>query len=116
MLVTDEGDCQAFREVTIVVLNPDCDEPNLFLPNAFTPNNDGENDVLYFRSNIVEVMELAIYNRWGQKVFYSEDQSIGWDGTFKGEKLSPDVYGFYLHAKCYNGMDYFKKGNITLLR
>ncbi|MCF8244196.1 MAG: gliding motility-associated C-terminal domain-containing protein [Saprospiraceae bacterium] len=116
VLVTDEGDCQAFREVTIVVLNPDCDEPNLFLPNAFTPNNDGENDVLIFRSNIVEVMELAIYNRWGQRVFYSEDQSIGWDGTFKGEKLSPDVYGFYLHAKCYNGQDYFKKGNITLLR
>ncbi len=116
VLVTDEGDCQAFREVTIVVLNPDCDEPNLFLPNAFTPNNDGENDVLYLRSNIVDEMELAIYNRWGQRVFYSQDQSIGWDGTFKGDQLPPDVYGFYLHAKCYNGMDYFKKGNITLLR
>lgn len=116
VLVTDEGGCQAFREITIEVINPDCDEPNLFLPNAFTPNSDGENDVIYFHSNIVATMELAIYDRWGQRVFYSEDQNVGWDGTFKGEKLTPDVYGFYLHAKCYNGQEYFKKGNITLLR
>ncbi len=116
VLVTDEGNCQAFREVTIVVLNPDCDEPNLFLPNAFTPNNDGENDVLFLRSNIVAEMELAIYNRWGQRIFYSQDQGIGWDGTFNGQLLTPDVYGFYLHAKCFNGQDYFKKGNISLLR
>lgn len=116
LTVTDEGDCAATRQVTIVVLNPDCDEPNLFLPNAFTPNGDGNNDVLYFRSNIVAEMELAIYNRWGQRIFYSESQNEGWDGTFKGEKLTPDVYGYYLHAKCYNGQDYFKKGNVTLLR
>ncbi len=116
VLVTDQGGCQASREITIEVLNPDCDEPNLFLPNAFTPNGDGENDAIYFRSNIVAEMELAIYNRWGQRIFYSEDQNVGWDGTFNGEKLTPDVYGFYLHAKCYNGQDYFKKGNITLLR
>ncbi len=116
VLVTDEGNCQAARQITIVVLNPDCDEPNLFLPNAFTPNGDGENDVLLFRSNIVAEMELAIYNRWGQRVFFSQDQAIGWDGTLNGQLLSPDVYGFYLRAKCYNGQDYFKKGNITLLR
>ncbi len=116
VLVTDEGGCQAFRQVTIVVLNPDCDEPYIFLPNAFTPNGSGKNDVLYLRSNIVDEMELAIYNRWGQRVFYTEDQTIGWDGNFNGEALAPDVYGFYLRAKCYNGQEFFKKGNISLLR
>jgi len=116
LVVTDEGGCQATRTVTIVVLNPDCDEPYLFFPTAFTPNDDSNNDVLYFRSNIVDTMELAIYNRWGQRVFYTEDKNAGWDGKFKGEELSPDVYGFYLHAKCYNGQDFFKKGNVTLLR
>ncbi|MBK8563063.1 MAG: gliding motility-associated C-terminal domain-containing protein [Saprospiraceae bacterium] len=119
LTVTDQGGCTATRTVTIFVWNPDCDEPNLFLPNAFTPNDDdgnSMNDVLYFRSNIVVEMELAIYNRWGQRVFYSEDQSIGWDGKFNGQPLPPDVYGFYLRAKCYNGQEYFKKGNITLLR
>ncbi len=119
LTVTDEGGCTATRTVTIYVWNPDCDEPNLFLPNAFTPNDDDGNDmndVLYFRSNIVVEMELAIYNRWGQRVFFTEDQSIGWDGKFNGQALSPDVYGFYLRAKCYNGQEYFKKGNITLIR
>jgi gliding motility-associated-like protein len=105
VLVTDPGGCQASRQVTINVWNPDCDEPNLFLPNAFTPNGDGENDVFWLRSNIVEEVELAIYNRCEQ-----------WDGTQNGQSLSPDVYGFYLRAKCFNGQEYFKKGNVTLLR
>ncbi|MCB0518026.1 MAG: gliding motility-associated C-terminal domain-containing protein [Lewinellaceae bacterium] len=116
VIVTDEGGCIAEREVTIVVINPDCDDPYVFLPNAFTPNGDGENDVLYFRSNIVDKMELAIYNRWGQKVFESNDINVGWDGTYKGKPLPPDVFGFYLKAVCFNGQEFFKKGNITLLR
>ena len=116
VLVTDEGGCQTYREVTIVVINPDCGEPNIFLPNAFTPNGDGENDVLYVRSNIVETVELAVYNRWGQKVFETNDKNTGWDGTFQGELQTPDVYGYYLKAKCFNGEEFFKKGNVTLLR
>lgn len=116
VLVTDEGGCQTYREITIVVLNPDCEEPNIFLPNAFTPNGDGENDFLYVRSNIIETVELAIYNRWGQKVFETTDKNIGWNGTYKNELLTPDVYGYYLKATCFNGQAFFKKGNITLLR
>ncbi len=116
VVVTDEGDCEAYREVTVVVINPDCDEPNIFLPTAFSPNGDGQNDVLYLRSNIVDEMELAIYNRWGQRIFTTIDKETGWEGTFKGELQTPDVYGYYLKAKCYNGQDFFKKGNITLLR
>lgn len=116
VIVTDEGNCQAAREVTVVVINPDCDEPFIFLPTAFTPNGDGQNDVLFVRSNIVDTVELAIYNRWGQRVFTTTDKNIGWDGTFKGELQTPDVYGYYLKAKCFNGQEFFKKGNVTLLR
>lgn len=116
VLVTDQGGCQAVREVKVVVINPECKEPNIFLPNAFTPNDDGENDVLYVRSNIIETVELAIYNRWGQRVFTTNDKNIGWDGKFKGELQTPDVYGYYLKATCFNGEEFFKKGNVTLLR
>jgi gliding motility-associated-like protein len=116
VLITDEGGCQTFRSDTVFVNNPDCDHPNIFIPNAFTPNNDGENDVLFVRSNIIDVVEFAIYNRWGQKVFETTDKNTGWDGTYKGERLSPDVYGFYVKATCFNGMEFFKKGNVTLLR
>ena len=51
-----------------------------------------------------------------RKLFETEDQNVGWDGFYQGERLTPDVYGFYLQAKCFNGQEYFKKGNVTLLR
>jgi gliding motility-associated-like protein len=66
--------------------------------------------------NIIDEMYLTIYDRWGQKVFESVDQNDAWDGSFKGKALPPDVYGFYLQVKCTNGEEYFKKGNIALLK
>lgn len=114
--VTNIGNCTLERKVTIVVINPDCSEANIFIPNAFSPNGDGRNDVLYVRSNIIDDIEFAVYNRWGQKVFETKDKTKGWDGTFKGKTLSPDVYGYYLKAKCFNGDEFFKKGNVTLLK
>ena len=93
-----------------------CEMPNVFLPNAFTPNGDGQNDVLMVRSEIIESMRLIIYNRWGEEMFVSEDQQIGWDGTFKGSRLPPDVYGFYLTVICIGGDTFQQKGNITILR
>jgi gliding motility-associated-like protein len=116
LTVTNEEGCKAVRQITIYVISPDCREPNIFVPNAFTPNGDGNNDVLYVRSNIIESMEFAIYNRWGQKVFETTEQSIGWDGTYKGQELPNDVFGYYLKAKCFNGEEFFKKGNISLMR
>src|SRR5690606_29582992 len=100
---------------SIAIMDPFCDERDIFIPNAFTPHNGGVNDILYVRGNFISTMELHIYNRWGEKVFTSTDQSIGWDGTYKGEKLQPDVFGYYVNIGCPNGKSYFKKGNITLL-
>jgi gliding motility-associated-like protein len=108
--------CIAVRDVTVVVFDPVCEDPNIFIPNAFSPNDDDNNDVLYVYGQFVEEMHLEIYNRWGQKVFDSDSQTVGWDGTFKGEPLSPDVYGYHLTVKCINGEEYFKKGNVTLMR
>ncbi len=116
VVVTDFNGCTNTATVRVVVLNPPCIEPHIFLPNAFTPNNDGENDVLRLLGNNIDEMYLTIYNRWGQKVFESNDPDKGWDGTFKGEALAPDVYGFYLQVRCFNGDDFFKKGNIALLK
>jgi len=113
--VTDAFGCQGTASITVVVENPFCDERDIFLPNAFTPNGDGINDVLYVRGNFITSIDFHIYNRWGQEVFSSNDQNIGWDGLFNGKKLAPDVFGYYLTVNCPNGESYFKKGNITLL-
>ncbi len=114
--VTNEDGCTATGSITIRVLNPPCNKEDIFLPNAFTPNGDGYNDLLVVESNDITSMELHIYSRWGQEVFSTTDQSIGWDGTFKGKKLEPDVFGYYLKAVCLNNATFSDQGNITLLK
>ncbi len=116
LIITNSDGCTNSIILRVVVEELSCIEPFIFLPNAFTPNNDGENDVLRLMGNIIDEMYLTIYNRWGQKVFETNDQNIGWDGSFKGEALPPDVYGYYLQVKCLNGEPFFKKGNIALLK
>lgn len=116
LTATNPEGCARTFSVTITVTIPECAEPFVFLPNAFSPNGDGKNDVLYLRSNIVDRMSLIIYDRWGEKVFETTNQSVGWDGTFKGKLLDPDVYGFYLTAICIDGKTFSKKGNVSILR
>ena len=116
VIATDAFGCMDTISILVVVVEMICDDPFVFMPNAFTPNGDNENDVLKLEGRIIDEMYLTIYNRWGQKVFETSDQEQGWDGTFKGELLEPDVYGFYLRVRCINGAEYFKKGNINLLR
>jgi gliding motility-associated-like protein len=93
-----------------------CEEPEIFIPTAFSPNNDQRNDVFYVRGNTIESMQLVVYDRWGEKVFESNSPGQGWDGTFRGKPLPPDVYAYYLTAICFNRSTFLKKGNITLLR
>lgn len=110
------GDCIRTGEVTVTVVDFICGEPLIFLPNAFSPNSDNENDVLYvYGQNLTEV-HLAIFNRWGQKVFETYDQNVGWDGVFNGKMSSPAVFDYYLEVTCEGGVDYFEKGNVTLVR
>ncbi|WP_373549610.1 PKD domain-containing protein [Haliscomenobacter sp.] len=113
--VTSNG-CTTELKITINVAGPYCIEPYIFVPTAFTPNRDGVNDVLYVRGRGIDRMTFIIYNRWGQKMFETSDPKVGWDGTFRGKQLPPDVYGFYLLANCIDGSTYRKQGNVTLIR
>jgi len=61
-------------------------------------------------------MVLRVYDRWGEKVFETSDQSLGWDGTFRGKAVDPAVYVYYLEATCIGNEEFFKKGNVTLIR
>ena len=114
--IEDLFGCRGLDSVTVVVLTPPCEPPYIFVPTAFTPNGDGENDVLYVEGNSIDEVYFAVYSRWGQLVFETTDLSVGWDGTFKGEALPPDVFGWYLKVRCFNEEQFFDKGNVTLLR
>tara|TARA_B100000508_G_scaffold141093_1_gene146532 strand:- start:38340 stop:41909 length:3570 start_codon:yes stop_codon:yes gene_type:complete len=111
-----DGICTKEATVTVKVFEFVCEEPFVFVPNAFTPNGDNENDVLYVRSTIVEELVFRVYNRWGEKVFETDDIDKGWDGTFRGKKLDPDVYDYYLDGYCIDGQSFLIQGNITLIR
>ncbi len=113
---TDNGACQKSDTVRISVFDAICGAPNIYVPNAFTPNGDGENDLSLVRGNNISQLEFSIYNRWGEEVFKTEDQSRGWDGSYKGNLAEPAVYVYYLDARCGDGQEYFQKGNITLIR
>ena len=108
--------CEFSKTYTIYAFEILCGEPDVFLPNAFTPNQDNENDVLFVRGRNVEKLLLKIYDRWGELVFETNQQNIGWDGTFKGELVDPGVFVYYMDITCVDGQEYFKKGNITVIR
>jgi len=110
--VENEFQCYDFDTMSIRYLG--C-KP-IVIPSAFSPNGDGENDILKVEGRTIDELYLAIYDRWGELVFETTDPDKGWDGRFNGELSEPDVYGFYLKIRCANQQEYFKKGNITLLR
>jgi gliding motility-associated-like protein len=93
-----------------------CDDKYVYLPNAFTPNGDGVNDVLLVRTSDKVQIYLAVFERWGEKVFETSDKNIGWDGKVNGKDADPAVFDYYLKAVCPGGQELFKKGNITLIR
>jgi gliding motility-associated-like protein len=106
--------CHTSDSVTITIL---CPGDILFIPNAFTPNGDGVDDVFFIRSvGMKQLNYLRVFDRWGQLVFETNDLSVGWDGTFKGQKLFPGVYVYDLNAICSTGVTIDKKGNVTLIR
>lgn len=114
--IEDENGCMAEETVEVTVRQSNCVDPFIFVPNAFTPNGDGENDVLFVRGYSITGLYFIIYNRWGEKVFETRDIARGWDGTFKGKAPCSDVYGYYLEVDCFGGERFVKKGNVTILK
>lgn len=114
--ITDDNGCRKTDSVTVVVLQLPCKQSSIYLPSAFSPNDDGKNDILYVRGINITELYFAVYDRWGQKVFETRDMSKGWDGRFKSARLDPAVFGYYLEGVCLGGEHFSLQGNITLLR
>lgn len=114
--ITDENGCTSQTTVTVNLREGLCDFPYIFVPSGFTPNGDGENDVLFVRGDFIDELDFVIYDRWGDKVFETTNQDIGWDGTRNGKDLPSGVFGYFLRTVCKNGDRYSRQGNITLIR
>lgn len=89
---------------------------DLFFPTIFSPNGDGLNDEQCVLGNCIESVSWAVYNRWGEKVFETDDKAACWDGTYKGSPLNTGVYVYTLTALLTNGQIIKQNGNLTIVR
>ncbi len=115
----DSNGCRNTNTVQVIVL---CKNANVFIPNTFSPNGDGSNDVFYVRGRGLDrVKSLRIFNRWGEVVFEKRDfavndASVGWDGRYKGTRLTPDVYVYQVEVFCENSEVIRFNGNVALIK
>ncbi|MEK7227021.1 MAG: gliding motility-associated C-terminal domain-containing protein, partial [Bacteroidota bacterium] len=94
--------------------------PDVFinLPDAFTPNGDGNNDAMnIFHAGIAKLIDFRIYNRWGELVFQTTNINAGWDGTFRGKLQDTGTFVYYITAEsAENNLRFSRKGTFTLIR
>jgi gliding motility-associated-like protein len=112
LVINYNQSCKVIDTVTILVES----EHIVYIPNSFTPNGDGVNDVFLAFPRGVKFINLNIFDRWGELVFESQDEAHGWDGRFKGEMMPPGVYVYQTDITFNDGYTLHNKGSITLIR
>lgn len=117
--VSNAYGCSATDDVTVTLV---CSSGVVFLPNTFSPNNDGQNDLFYIRGKGIKTAKsFKVYNRWGQLIFERtnfniEDPSYGWDGRVNGVAANPDVFVYVAELVCDTNEEFTLKGNVMLVR
>ena len=110
--VITDGCYENTEQFTIYVIDPYI----ISVPDVFTPNNDGVNDIIYVRGQgIQELIEFRIYNRWGNMVYMSNDINDGWDGYYKGKLQNTDIYTYVVRIITERGREIEQKGTFHLL-
>ncbi|MBC7778240.1 MAG: gliding motility-associated C-terminal domain-containing protein [Phycisphaerae bacterium] len=123
VLVKDSAGCRAGEDIWVFVEIPEC-ERSVYVPNVFSPNDDGQNDRLTAFTKlecISKIKVLRFYDRWGDLVFERydfppNDEQQGWDGVFRKKPAPTGVYIYYLELEYYDGIVEKKKGDVTLIR
>jgi gliding motility-associated-like protein len=112
--VTNGAGCSDQDSLLIIIEEKDILPPKL--PNAFSPNGDGVNDIFYVRGGPFLTMELRIYNGWGEMIFETTDPAFGWDGTYDGKPEINGVYVYTVVATSVDGLEHDRSGRVTLIR
>ncbi len=113
LLVRAIGGCQEVRSQPVIGQTL---TDQVYIPNSFTPNGDGVNDVLRVYGNVIRGMQFIVFNQWGEKIFESNTLSNGWDGSYKGKQQPSGVYIYVVKLTLNDGSTMDKKGTINLVR
>jgi gliding motility-associated-like protein len=117
--VTNASGCTA---TDTVVIRLTCSEKSVYVPNAFTPNDDGNNDFFFPIGKGAKLIKyFQVYSRWGELLFSktdipANDKNYGWNGTLNGTKQPPGTYVYVVGVECYTGETFMLKGTVELLR
>lgn len=112
LTVTYNKGCLSTDSATVIVIGT----PQVFIPNSFTPNGDGNNDFFMIYGENIKTVGLKIFDRWGEEVFDSENQFLGWDGTYKGKAQPMGVYVYEAQITFLDNTQTLRTGSITLIR
>jgi gliding motility-associated-like protein len=112
LTVIDSLGCNASATTTVSVII----DKTIYIPNAFSPNGDGENDAFFAFAKDLTFFSMKVFNRWGELIFATEDKNVSWDGTYKGKILPPSVFVYYAQFEFPDGQKINKKGTVTLIR
>ena len=119
LTVVDINGCTASDQIRVIVEKV----RDVFVPNIFSPNDDGRNDVFYIQSGdqVVEIESFSVYNRWGEPVhevtnIQANDPDSGWDGTHRGELMNSGVFVWYAEIRYNDGQTAIIKGDVVLMR
>ena len=112
LTIVYNGLCQATATASISVEN----NLPLYIPTAFSPNGDGNNDVFQIYGQGIRTIDLKIFNRWGEKVFETTNQFEGWDGTYKGVMQNPSVYTYNVDVTFLDNKKVERKGTVSIIR
>ncbi len=111
--ITNAGGCSSEKQLPVCI-RP---EHRLFVPNVFTPNYDGINDVFQFAGKGIEAIHWQIYDRWGALVFEGKGMDDQWDGTYRGQMVSAAVFTYVARYRSqYDGKEHIKTGDVTVVR
>jgi gliding motility-associated-like protein len=113
LTVSDSIGCTLTDTVTVFV-DIFCGE--VFVPNAFSPNGDNQNDVLYVRGACIKELDFSVFNRWGERVFHSTDPAVGWNGTWRGVSCENAVFTYVVNAVLLDDTVVEQKGNVSLIK
>jgi gliding motility-associated-like protein len=113
--IVDANGCE-LKDTVYINPGPCCEE--VFIPNAFSPNGDGVNDLFRVTTSAgIELIQFAVYNRWGNRVWSTNDFRSGWDGTFQGKDEDMNTYFYIFKYTCLTDkQQYTKKGDLLLMR
>jgi gliding motility-associated-like protein len=113
---TGQSACQVSTPAQITGQSSNPLGNEIFVPNAFTPNGDGHNDIWLIYGNTIKDLQVSVWNQYGQKIFESKSQQTGWDGTYKGQQQPVGVYVYHLEVTFQDGTKTTKDGSINLVR